>query len=312
MHYLLFRTEENSVRKEEKMFPLDDNSESSDDDYTKCNAVAPSCNQNKGKKKPGRKAKWSNTLLDDLVDIIVNSEYYKKRLIFMNLKNQKNADIYEKILKELKARGSKRGEHVPFTAVQLRTKFKKSVSECKKVALTVKTATGIKRLQEEKGYGAWFNQLYALVKTRDSCQPWQAIEPSACDEPISELSESCPVSTSPKSSHTDCEKEKSLFVPVKNASRKRKADDNLKEILGAVKKMTENDPMKEYLQFLREESERSRQHELKMMQLLLTSPTQTNVYQQPIQPPLAYATPLNSSNNIYMHPDDSDKTFFKL
>ena len=67
------------------MFPLDDNSESSDDEYTKCNVVAPSDNHSKGKKKPGRKAKWSNTPLDDLVDIIVNSEYYKKRLIFMNI-----------------------------------------------------------------------------------------------------------------------------------------------------------------------------------------------------------------------------------
>ena len=217
----------------------------------------------------------------------------------MNLKNQKNADIYEKFLKELKARGSKRGEDVPFSAVQLRTKFKKSISECKKVGLTVKTATGIKRLQEEKGYGAWFNQLYALVKTRDS--------------PISESSKNCPTSTSIKSSNTECEKEKALFVPVKNASRKRKADDSLKEILGAVKKMTEKDPMKDYLEFLREESERSRQHELKMMQLLLTSPTQTNVYQQPMQSPLAYATPFNTSTNVYMQPnDDSDKTFFKL
>ena len=294
------------------MFTLNNDSESSDDEHTNFNDVAPFDNNNRGKKKPGRKAKWSNSLLDDLVDIIVNSEYYKKRLIFMNLKNQKNGDIYEKILKELKARGSKR-EDVPFTAVQLRTKFKKSISECKKVALTVKTATGIKQLQEEKGYGAWFNQLYALVKTRDSCQPWQAIEPSTCDESISEPSESCPASTSAKSNHTECEKEKSLFVPVKNASRKRKADDNLKEILGAVKKMTENDPMKEYLKFLREESERSRQHELKMMQLLLTSPTQTNVYQQPIQSPLAYGTPLNSSTNVYMHPDDDgDKSFFRL
>ena len=219
----------------------------------------------------------------------------------MNLKNKKNADIYEKFLEELKARGSKRGEDVPFSAVQLRTKFKKSISECKKIALTVKTATGIKQLQEEKGYGAWFNQLYALVKTRDSCQPWQSIEPSALDEPISESSKNCPTSTSIKPSNTECEKEKALFVPVKNASRKRKADDSLKEILGAVKKMTEK------------ESERSRQHELKMMQLLLTSPTQTNVYQQPMQSPLAYASPFNTSTNVYMQPnDDSDKTFFKL
>ena len=126
------------------MFTLNNNSESSDDEHTKFNDVVPLDNSNRGGKKPGRKAKWSNSLLDDLVDIIVNSEYYKKRLIFMNLKNQKSGDIYEKILKELKAHGSKRGEDVPFTAVQLRTKFKKSISECKKVALIVKTATGIK------------------------------------------------------------------------------------------------------------------------------------------------------------------------
>ena len=99
--------------------------------------------------------------------------------------------------------------------------------------------------------------MYALVKTHDSCQPWQAIEPSTCDDSISEPLESCPASTSAKSSHTECEKEKSLFVPVKNASWKRKADNNLKEILGAVKKMTDDNPMKEYLKFLHEESERS-------------------------------------------------------
>ena len=141
----------------------------------------------------------------------------------MNLKNKKNADIYEKILEELKARGSKRGEDVPFSAVQLRTKLKKSISECKKVALTVKTATGIKQLQEEKGYGAWFNQLYALVKTRDSCQPWQAIEPSALDEPISESSKNCPTSTSIKSSNTECEKEKALFCTCKKCFTKKES-----------------------------------------------------------------------------------------
>ena len=48
----------------------------------------------------------------------------KNRLIFMNLKDKKDAEIYEKILKELKAHGSKRGEHVTFRAVQLHTKLK--------------------------------------------------------------------------------------------------------------------------------------------------------------------------------------------
>ena len=43
----------------------------------------------------------------------------------------------------------------------------------------MKTASGIARFQEERGYGIWFSSLFALVKTRDSCQPDQAIEPSA-------------------------------------------------------------------------------------------------------------------------------------
>jgi hypothetical protein len=265
--------------------------------------------------KPGRKAMWSDSLFGDLVDIIVNNEYYKTRLIFTNVKNKKNAEVYEKILKELKARGSKREEEVPFTGVQLRTKFKKAIAECKKIALTVKTATGIKRVEEEKGYRPWFNQLYSLVKTRDSCQPWQAIEPSTLDESGTEALENSMIPSSSRSDHTECDKQPALFVPVKNASRKRKSDDNLKEILGAVKKMSEKDNMKEYLEFLREESEKSRQHELKMMQLFLTSQTQTsqtNVYQQqPMQSP--YGPPFNSTTPVYMHPsDDSDRTFFKL
>ena len=45
--------------------------------------------------------------------------------------------------------------------------------------MTIKTATGIKRFQDNKGYGAWFNQLLPLVQSRDSCQPEMAVEPSS-------------------------------------------------------------------------------------------------------------------------------------
>ena len=45
--------------------------------------------------------------------------------------------------------------------------------------MTVKTASGITRFQDEKGYGKWFNQLFPLIQTRASCQPEQAIEPSS-------------------------------------------------------------------------------------------------------------------------------------
>ena len=65
--------------------------------------------------KGGRKAMWSQSLLSDLVDIIISSEYYKKKLIFTNTKNQKNGEIYAQILVTLKERASERGEEVPFT-----------------------------------------------------------------------------------------------------------------------------------------------------------------------------------------------------
>ena len=41
----------------------------------------------------------------------------------------------------------------------------------------MKNASGIKRFQENRGLGDWFKALFPLVKSRDSCQPDQAIEP---------------------------------------------------------------------------------------------------------------------------------------
>ena len=211
----------------------------------------------KSGKKAGRKGKWNENLLSDMVDIIVNSEYYRKKLIFTNTKNQKNGPIYESILQQLKTRN----ESVPFSAVQLRNKFKKAIAECKKVALTIKAASGIKHFQDEKNYGQWFNQLFALVKTRDSCQPEQAIEPFA--ESQSEPA-ACNSST-PNSS----ESSEDLFVPIKRAGKKRKGDGAFKEIIDVVKSMTEKDPMKEYLEFAREEAAQARQHEARMMEMFM-------------------------------------------
>ena len=53
-------------------------------------------------------------------------------LIFHNIKNQKNAEIYGKVLKELKSRVHARDESVNFTIIQLHKKIKKVVAESKK------------------------------------------------------------------------------------------------------------------------------------------------------------------------------------
>ena len=48
------------------------------------------------KKRKGRRSVWEERHINDLVDVICSSEYYKK-LIFTNTKNSKNAEIYANV-----------------------------------------------------------------------------------------------------------------------------------------------------------------------------------------------------------------------
>ena len=64
--------------------------------------------------------------------------------------------MYRKVLAELQERCK---DSFPFNIYHIHNKSKIPVSDCKKLALTVKTGTSIKRIQEEKGYGVWFNQV---------------------------------------------------------------------------------------------------------------------------------------------------------
>ena len=61
------------------------------------------------------------------------------------------------------------------------------MSICKAALLTQKTASGIKRFQDQKEYGQWFDVLVPLMKTKVSCHPEQAIEPSAGESGVSSL-----------------------------------------------------------------------------------------------------------------------------
>ena len=166
------------------------------------------------KKKRSRKAQWSQTLLNDLVDIIISSDYYKKKLIFTNTKNQRNGDIYAKVLAELKERAAARKEEVTYNIAQIRTKFKKIISECKGEALKIKTSSRVKNFVEEKDYGKWFNDLFAIVKTRDACRPELAVEPSC-----SKTSSMFPNDNEESTSFSAEKKEK---LVIKKPERKKK------------------------------------------------------------------------------------------
>ena len=157
-----------SPRVFEKEDEKDEDQEDEDDDDELLNLT-----NKKKKKSTGRRSLWDADYIDDMVDIITNSENLKRKLIFTNNKKVKNGEVYKLVLKEL----IKRHSSFPFTIQQMRNKFKWCVSMCKKVALTIQTATGIKRFVEDKGFSKWFDLLFPLIKSSDSCQPERAIEP---------------------------------------------------------------------------------------------------------------------------------------
>ena len=173
----------------------------------------------------------------------------------------------------LKERAAKRGELIQFTVPQLRNKFKKCVSECKQAALTLKTATGIKRFQEERGFGNWFNALFGLVKSRDSCKPELALEPSSLDQ------------QSADDTANDNSKD-NLFIPVKKKPKLKpieKLSETAVEAMNVVKDTLKNDPTKDLIAFMREEMDKSREHELKLVGLMQGFRQSNMLFQSPPQ-----------------------------
>ena len=63
----------------------------------------------KPRKKKGRRAHWPEDMVDDLIDIICESDYFKRKLIFKNNKAQKNKEVYESVIKILKKTMQKQG-----------------------------------------------------------------------------------------------------------------------------------------------------------------------------------------------------------
>ncbi len=83
----------------------------------------------------------------------------------------------------------------------------------------MKTASGIKRFQEDRGSEKWFNCLLPLIQTRASCQPELALEPSSA---IKRRNVEMPTSSSSSASPIqDLEKEDSNVntIPVEDADK---------------------------------------------------------------------------------------------
>ena len=224
----------------------------------------------KKRKKLGWKATWKESQITDMVNVICNDAELVRKLFFTNVKKSSNTDAYEKVLPLLE-------NDFPFMIKQMRNKFKWCVSVCKRACLTIKTASGISRFVDDKGYGKWFDLLYPLVKSRDSCQPERACEPSAHDSKGDGSFETCNDDDdcgSISSNVTEKGDElppKSKPVPVKKPTFKKvKAgkSDHVSKALELLQATIDNDPTKELLQFLKDDIKQSREQERMYFQMM--------------------------------------------
>ena len=150
-----------------------------------------------------------------------------------------------------------------FTAVQTRTKFKSCIAVYKKASMKRMCDSGITDDVDESS--AWFKKSLSFVESRDSCDPTLALEPS-----FVVLSKSSPDEGTDSwllSSETP-EQAKKLFVPIpKKRLKKDTTTSLLKEAVTVLNKYASRNPAAGILDFLKEENKKSRQHEIRMMEV---------------------------------------------
>ena len=240
----------------------------------------------------GRKVTWLETQVIDMVNIIVNDENILRKLVFTNTKKAYNTEAYQSVLNKLNEQYE---DSFPFTVEQMRTKFKWCVSKCKRICLTVKTASGVKRLTDEKRYGKWFDLLYPIVRSRDSCQPEQVREPSANESSAKEIIDHGSSDCSTVEDSTKGPPEKSLFVPVKKKGRKHKSE-QIASTVDLISSVIENDPTKQLLKGIHEEMKLATEQEKRYLDILLGSGQQP--FQQYQHHGAYSSTPMFSNNGV--------------
>lgn len=80
-----------------------------------------------------------------------------------NVKNVKNNHYYVKFIEEIKQRCKERNVEYDFDVKQTRGKFKQCITTCRNAAMKVKTASRIKRFQEDKELGNYFCKLLPVI-----------------------------------------------------------------------------------------------------------------------------------------------------
>lgn len=233
-----------------------------------------------------------------------------------NVKNVKNSQYYTEVINEVKDRCSARDEEYTFDVAKTRQKFKRCVNVCRTAAMKVKTASGIKRFQEDKDLGSWFGKLLPVVSSMDNCQPEQAIEPGSMethtppsrDEEITDdedYNEDTPTSGQRSTAESDeagrpssKKRRRNSYIPTPSTTKVLKPETilgEIKETVSSLKSLASDTSSKDILDFLKEESKRQAERDTAFLQLL------SNLIPQPnLQPPnQSQSMPPHSSNQQF-------------
>lgn len=112
------------------------------------------------------------------------------------------------------------------------------------------------------------------MKTRDSCNPEIAIEPSALENTSGNATEKVDDSdmefedTATKGSD-EHEGKDNLFIPIKRDKRKKK-EDVIVEALQVLNKVVERDHTNEVLDLMKDQMQKAQEHELKVLKMIFS------------------------------------------
>ncbi len=144
--------------------------------------------------------------------------------------------------------------------------------------MTTTIASDLKNFINKKGYGGWFTKLYPFVESRDSCnldlaeeQPVRptvvgkknAKKPQVENNLDDELQDAYTTSDTKESSKDE------LYVPAppRKKMKKETPNDLLREAVNSFNRIAEKDPTDNLVAYLKEDSERNRQHEMKIAEM---------------------------------------------
>ena len=215
-----------------------------------------------------------------MIDIILKDE---EKLLLSNVKNSKNNEYYEKVIKELKERCQAHDELFEYHVKPTREKFKRCIRICEDAPMKIKSASGITRFEEDMEYVTWFNKLFNGMKSTASCQPEQSIELDSQNYGSSSYSEGRGTNSnsSTNSGKQETIKKRKLFIPIHETTKKasKKREESLNRAIESIQESLKNDPTHELLSLLQEDSERQQQRDewffTLMERMLITSVTTT-------------------------------------